>query len=61
MARRRLIGPSAPFSNEYWDNREPGLYLDVSSEPLFACFDKSDSGTGWPSLTETACARQSLK
>ncbi|MGK7062837.1 peptide-methionine (R)-S-oxide reductase [Bradyrhizobium sp. 1050_B9_N1_2] len=35
--------------------------LRPSSEPLFACFDKSDSGTGWPSLTETACARQSLK
>ena len=35
--------------------------LRPSSEPLFACFEKLDSETGWPSFTETACARESLK
>jgi peptide-methionine (R)-S-oxide reductase len=41
-----------PVANEYWDNKEPGLYVDVvSGEPLFASFDKFDSGTGWPSFT----------
>jgi len=40
------------FSNEYWDHREPGIYVDVvSGEPLFASTDKFASGTGWPSFT----------
>jgi peptide-methionine (R)-S-oxide reductase len=45
-------GTERPYANEYWDNKEPGLYVDVvSGEPLFASFDKFDGGTGWPSFT----------
>ena len=45
-------GTERPFTGEYWDNHEPGLYVDVvSGEPLFASVDKFDSGSGWPSFT----------
>ena len=45
-------GTEPPFRNEYWDNKEPGIYVDVvSGEPLFASTDKFESGSGWPSFT----------
>ena len=41
-----------PYQNAYWDNHQPGIYVDVvSGEPLFSSIDKYDSGTGWPSFT----------
>jgi methionine-R-sulfoxide reductase len=41
-----------PFQNEYWDHKEPGLYVDVvSGEPLFSSLDKYDAHCGWPSFT----------
>lgn len=45
-------GTERPFSNEYWNNKQDGIYVDVvSGEPLFSSLDKYDSGTGWPSFT----------
>jgi methionine-R-sulfoxide reductase len=45
-------GTEQSFRNPYWDDKRPGIYVDiVSGEPLFSSLDKYDSGTGWPSFT----------
>jgi len=45
-------GTEPPFNNQFWNNKKPGIYVDVvSGEPLFSSLDKFDSGTGWPSFT----------
>jgi len=44
-------GTERPFANAFWDNKKPGLYVDViSGEALFSSKEKFDSGTGWPSF-----------
>jgi peptide-methionine (R)-S-oxide reductase len=46
-------GTERAFTGEYWDHKEPGIYVDiVSGEPLFASSDKFESGCGWPSFTK---------
>lgn len=42
-----------PFDNEYWDNKEEGIYVDIiTGEPLFSSLDQYDAGCGWPSFTK---------
>ncbi len=46
-------GTEPPFRNDYFDNHQAGIYVDVvSGEPLFSSLDKYDSGPGWPSFTK---------
>lgn len=48
-------GTEPPFQNEYWNNDEEGIYVDViSGKVLFSSKDKYDSGCGWPSFTKPA-------
>ncbi|PTX17437.1 peptide methionine sulfoxide reductase msrA/msrB [Halanaerobium congolense] len=49
----QLDATEPAFNNKYWDNKEPGIYVDVvSGEPLFSSTDKFESGSGWPSFTK---------
>ncbi|MDX2445803.1 MAG: peptide-methionine (R)-S-oxide reductase MsrB, partial [Desulfobacterales bacterium] len=51
-----------PFQNTLWDNKKPGIYVDiVSGEPLFSSLDKFDSGSGWPSFTRPLAAENILE
>ncbi|WP_257985353.1 peptide-methionine (R)-S-oxide reductase MsrB [Bacillus sp. V5-8f] len=46
-------GTEPPFENEYYNNEQEGIYVDiVSGEPLFSSRDKYDSSCGWPSFTK---------
>lgn len=52
-------GTERAFENQYWDNKEEGIYVDiVSGEPLFSSTHKYDSGTGWPSFYQPITAEQ---
>ncbi|RCW48657.1 methionine-R-sulfoxide reductase [Halanaerobium sp. MA284_MarDTE_T2] len=49
----QLNATEPAFNNKYWDNKKPGIYVDVvSGEPLFSSTDKFKSGSGWPSFTK---------
>ncbi|HZR16405.1 MAG TPA: peptide-methionine (R)-S-oxide reductase MsrB [Verrucomicrobiae bacterium] len=51
-----------PFRNAFYDNKQPGLYVDiVSGEPLFSSLDKFDSGCGWPSFTRPLAERSVIE
>lgn len=44
-------GTERAFSNDYWSNKKPGIYVDIiSGKALFASNSKFKSGTGWPSF-----------
>ncbi|MGA3051300.1 MAG: peptide-methionine (R)-S-oxide reductase MsrB [Chitinispirillaceae bacterium] len=49
----REEGTEPPFKNEYWNNHQEGIYVEITTgEPLFSSKDKYESGTGWPSFTK---------
>jgi peptide methionine sulfoxide reductase msrA/msrB len=51
-----------PFQNEYWNNKQDGLYVDITTgEPLFSSLDKFKSGTGWPSFTKPIEAKHIIE
>ena len=46
-------GTEPPFNNEYHDNKEDWIYVDiVDGTPLYSSVDKYDSWTWWPSFTQ---------
>ena len=49
-----------PFENEFWNNKEDGIYVDIiSGKPLFCSVHKYDSGTGWPSTSSGSKPKRS--
>ena len=49
----RENGTEPPFQNAFWDNKKPGIYVDVyDGTPLFTSLDQFDAGCGWPSFTK---------
>ena len=45
-------GTERPFTNEFWDQFERGIYVDVvTGEPLFSSADKFESSCGWPAFS----------
>lgn len=59
FAVTQQCGTEPPFHNAYWNNHQPGIYVDVvSGEPLFSSLDKFDSGSGWPSFTRPLAGTQ---
>lgn len=55
----QLNATEPPFQNEYWNNTEEGLYVDVvSGKPLFSSRDQYDAGCGWPSFTRPLSAEE---
>ena len=58
----RKNGTERPFQNEYWNNHDAGIYVDiVSGEPLFSSLDKYESKTGWPSFVRPLEAENVLE
>lgn len=50
-------GTERPFTGEYDEHFEPGIYVDiVSGEPLFASSAKFNSGCGWPAFSKPIVA-----
>jgi peptide methionine sulfoxide reductase msrA/msrB len=55
-------GTEPAFRNDYWNNKRPGIYVDiVSGEALFSSLDKFESGTGWPSFTKPLVSENVVK
>jgi len=49
----RKNGTERPYENEYWNTKDPGIYVDITTgEPLFSSLDKFDSHCGWPSFSK---------
>src|SRR5688572_20597139 len=62
FAVTQQCGTEPPFRNAYWNNKKPGIYVDViSGEPLFSSLDKFDSGSGWPSFTRPIAQAEIVK